>query len=116
MAQTEKQVEVAFVAYLVEGGWEVTTLNDEHSDLIAKRGAEVLVAELKGHTKSAGTAMDIGYGQLLRRMNPDHKAWHYALVVPETLRWHVERVRADVRASVGITVFLVDQNDQVHVL
>lgn len=116
MAQTEKQVEVAFVAYLVDNGWAVTTVNDDHSDLIAKRGSEVLIAELKGHTKSAGTAVDIGYGQLLRRMNPDHKTSLYALVVPETLRWHVERVRADVRSSMGITLFLVDDMNHVHML
>jgi hypothetical protein len=54
MAITERRVEAAFKAYLVERGWDVTTVNDDYADLIAKRGAELLVAELKGPHQVGG--------------------------------------------------------------
>lgn len=108
MPLTESQVEAAFIAYLQERGWAVTTTNVDYTDLIATRGAELLLAELKGHTKSPETAIDIGYGQLLRRIKADDESARYALVVPETLMWHVERVNAAVRARIGIEVFLID--------
>lgn len=116
MHLTEHEVERAFVAYLVERGWDVTTVNDDFTDLIAKRGAELLIAELKGHTKSAGTAIDIGYGQLLRRMNPDLEAARYALVVPESLAMLVSRVHPAVRRQVQIEVFAVAENGAVREL
>lgn len=109
MPLTELEVEAAFMAYLTERGWDVTATNDDFTDLIARRGAELLVAEVKGHTKSAGAAIDIGYGQLLRRMSVDHPDLvEYALVVPETLLWHVERVQPETRRRCGIEVYLVD--------
>lgn len=52
MHMTEKQVEKAFAAYLRGDGWDVSTKNRDYVDLLAKRGAEVIVAELKGHTSS----------------------------------------------------------------
>lgn len=116
MAQSELEVEAAFMAYLVERGWAVTTTNDDFTDLIAKRGAELLIAEVKGHTKSAGAAVDIGYGQLLRRMTPERDHAEYALVAPETLLWHVERVHAETRRRCGITVYLVDDMGRVRKL
>jgi hypothetical protein len=50
----EAEVQAAFVKYLEELGWVVETQNDDHTDVIAWRGAEVLVAEVKGTTKSPG--------------------------------------------------------------
>lgn len=80
MSLTELEVEAVFMAYLVERGWSVTTTTEDFTDLIAKRGTELLIAEVKGHTKSAGAAVDIGYGQLLRRMTPERDHGEYALV------------------------------------
>lgn len=116
MALTELEVEGAFLAYLGDRGWAVTVENDDFTDLIAKRGAELLIAEVKGHTKSAGTAVDIGYGQLLRRMTPERAHAEYALVVPETLVWHVERVHAETRNRCGINVYLVNDLGSVRKL
>lgn len=113
---TEHEVLMAFVAYLMERGWDVTTDNDDFTDLKARRGAEVLIAEVKGHTKSAGTAIDIGYGQLLRRMNPELDAPRYVLVVPDSLAMLVGRVHGEVRAKVGIEVFLVGEDGAVREL
>ncbi|WP_028638880.1 hypothetical protein [Nocardioides sp. URHA0032] len=47
---TEAEVEAALVAHLLERGWDVTTTNLDHTDVIARRGAELIVAEVKGHT------------------------------------------------------------------
>ncbi|WP_193510169.1 hypothetical protein [Cryobacterium sp. BB736] len=114
MAITEKQVKEAFTDFLVANGWEVTTKNVDYVDLIARRDSELIVAELKGHTKSAGTAIDIGYGQLIRRMTAEREFARFALVVPETLATHVERVSADVRIKLGIEVYLVDAHGGVR--
>jgi len=113
---TELEVETAFAAHLAADGWMITTLNSDFTDLIAMRGEEVLIAEVKGHTKSAGAAIDIGYGQILRRMNSSGSPRRYALVVPDSLRFHASRVDAAVRERIGIEVFLVDESGNVESL
>ncbi len=98
---TEKQVEAQFISYLIDRGWVIERLDPgDYTDLVAKRGAEVLVCELKGETKSPETAMDIGYGQILRAMSRYPEA-AYALVVPEILRAKAERVSNSVRGQTG---------------
>jgi hypothetical protein len=69
----EADVVAAFAAYLIERGWDVTTKNRDFTDVIAKRGAERLIAEAKGHTTSAGLDTDTMFGQLLRRMTTDNQ-------------------------------------------
>jgi hypothetical protein len=64
----EPAVQPAFVRYLIERGWEVTTDNADHTDVIARRGDELLLAEVKGMTSSTGLDVDTAYGQLLRRV------------------------------------------------
>lgn len=110
---SEVQVENFFADHLRREGWAVETKNADFIDIRATRGDEVLVAEVKGHTKSAGAALDIGYGQLLRRM--DLELQHrYALVVPSSLEWHAQRVRPAVRALFRIELFLVDTDGAVQ--
>jgi hypothetical protein len=41
-------------------------------------------------------------------MDPTHETPRYALVVPETLESHVDRVHRGVRGRVRIEVYLVD--------
>lgn len=113
MRLTEASVQEAFAASLRREGWEVSTSNADFIDLLATRGDEVLVAEIKGHTKSAGAALDIGYGQLLRRIDFDRGKRRYALVVPASLRRQVERARPDVRARLEIEVHVVDEHGAV---
>ena len=74
------------------------------------------MAELKGHTSSPGLDIDTGYGQLLRRMDPGQTSVRYALVVPATLRMHVTRVRHDVRARLGVELFVVDDDGGVSLV
>lgn len=64
----EEEVQAAFVEHLRARGWDVTTENADYTDVVAKRGAERLIAEVKGHTSSPGLDVDTAYGQLLRRM------------------------------------------------
>ena len=64
----EADVEAAFVRYLLERGWDVDIDKVDHADVVARRGAEHLVAEVKGTTAAAGLDVDTAYGQLLRRM------------------------------------------------
>jgi len=107
---TENDAEAAFVAYLTAQGWAVSTTNADFTDIVAARDDEILVAEVKRHTKSAGAAIDIGYGQLLRRIDLSASNRRHALVVPASLRWHAERVPTTVRERLGIELFLVDEN------
>ena len=116
MRMTEKRVEEAFAAFLGADGWDVSTNNRDYVDLLAKRGSEVIVAELKGHTSSPGLDVDTGYGQLLRRMDPGQTGVRYALVVPATLRTHVTRVHQDVRGRLGVELFVVDDDGAVSLV
>ena len=116
MHMTEKQVEKAFAAYLRGDGWDVSTKNRDYVDLLAKRGAEVIVAELKGHTSSPGLDVDTGYGQLLRRIDPQVSGVRYALVVPASMRYHVTRVRKGVRARLGVELYVIEDDGAVSLV
>lgn len=109
---SEVAVEAAFARYLEADGWTLE-FDVDHLDIRATRGNEVLLAEVKGHTKSAGTAVDIGFGQILRRMNLDNAGVKYCLVVPDSLAGLVERTPRPVRERAGIDVFVVDVNGSV---
>lgn len=113
---TEAEVEAALVAYLLERGWDVTTANPDFTDVIARRGAELLVVEVKGHTSEAGTDVDTGYGQLLRRMTDANADATFVLAVPESLGAAVARVPARVRRALGVEVWLVPDVGTVHPL
>jgi hypothetical protein len=113
---TETEVKVTLVAHLRERGWDVTTENADFTDVIARRVSELLVAEVKGHTSDAGTDLDIGYGQLLRRMTDANADATFVLAVPESLRTAAARVPARVRDAVGIEVWLVPDVGPIHPL
>lgn len=66
------------------------------------------MAEVKGVTKSPETAVDIGYGQILRVMSRHPEATEAALVASEHLRSKVLRVTSDVRRRLGLNLYLVD--------
>jgi hypothetical protein len=116
MHMTEKQVEEAFAGFLRADGWDVSLTNRDYVDLLATRGGEVIVAELKGHTSSPGLDVDTGYGQLLRRIDPQKAGVRYALVVPSSLRFHVTRVDHAVRVRLGVEVFVVDEDGTVSLV
>lgn len=110
---TEAEVQAAFVLYLMERGWDPRTNNANYTDVIATRGAERLLAEVKGDMTATGIDVDTAYGQLLRRMDGD-EATDYALVVPERARAAALRVSDAVRRRLDITVFVVDDLGRVH--
>jgi len=58
MPMIEAQVQAAFVKYLIERGWEVTTDNADYTDVMARRGDDLLLAEVKGTTSSSGLDVD----------------------------------------------------------
>lgn len=113
---TESEVEAALVAHLLERGWDVTTANPDHTDVIARRGAELIIAEVKGHTSDAGTDLDTGYGQLLRRMTDANADATFVLAIPESLRAAAARVPARARRKLGVEVWLVPDVGPVHPL
>lgn len=113
----EAGVVAAFAAYLIERGWDVSTKNADYTDVIAKRGAERLIAEAKGHTKNKGDAgldVDTMFGQLLRRMTDTNQHARFAVVVPESYLGPVLRVADPVRKRLGIEIFLVDDFGRVR--
>lgn len=105
----EAEVEAAFVHYLLDRGWDVDTGKVDHADVVARRGAEHLVAEVKGTTAAPGLDVDTAYGQLLRRMGDRPEDTRFAMVVPESARRAARRVPAEVRWKFGIDVWVVDE-------
>jgi hypothetical protein len=65
-------------------------------DVVARRGDETVYAEVKGRAgPDTGTALDILYGQLLRRMDgEDTPGFRHAVVVPEEAVAKAQRVPA----------------------
>lgn len=112
----EADVQAAFVSHLLERGWDVLTESLDHVDVHARRGAERIVAEVKGHTTDPGLDVDTMYGQLLRRMREEDRTAdvRYAVVVPESVAVAATRVPAWVRADLNIDVVLVDDFGRVR--
>ena len=109
---SEAPVEAGFKRWLTETGWQVIEDHGTWADVVADKGDERLVAEVKGYNSSIGTDVDTMYGQLLRRMEPG-AATTYALVVPTLSLTAVLRVPIDVRRGLGIRVFEVQDDDTV---
>jgi hypothetical protein len=110
---SEAPVERAFKAWLVSEGWTLINEAGSWADVIAERGDERLIGEVKGYT-GANTGLDVDtmFGQLLRRMEPD-AATTWAVIVPTRSLIKVLRVPIDVRRALGIKVFEVQDNDTV---
>lgn len=108
----ESEVVAVFVAWLDDEGWEVQTEVD-WADVVAERGDERLVGEVKGITTDPGLDLDTLFGQLLRRMKPG-QATRYVVVVPESLVPVASRVPREVRARLHIDLYGVDMDDTVR--
>jgi hypothetical protein len=110
---SEAPVERAFKAWLVATGWRLISDAGSWADVIAERGDERLIGEVKGYTAgNTGLDVDTMFGQLLRRMEPG-AATTWAVVVPTRSLSKVLRVHLDVRRALGIKVFEVRDDDEV---
>ncbi len=113
---SEATATVAFKRWLIEQDWTVLPTGPREVDVRARRGAERLVAEVKGHTGSVGTDVDTLYGQILRSIDLTDHATRYAIVVPESILGSVQRVDAAVRRRLGIDVYAVDDFERVRLV
>lgn len=101
-----------FGNHLAAQGWEV--LHREDADFVlAMHGTETLAAELGAQTDQPGEEMDRLYGRLLRRL-PDYPDAHVVGVVPERMRWHVDRVPDSIRRALHLDIYLVDDFGSVR--
>jgi hypothetical protein len=115
----EARIVTAFSQWLEARGWTVETEKD-YIDVVAERGAEKLLAEVKGRTKSRpGAGVDSLYGQLLRRMPPEEvgePTTRFAVVVPDSSETAVLRVPKRVRDALRIDIYTVTDSGQVEIL
>lgn len=110
---SEAPVELAFKRWLQAAGWTLINEPGSWADVIAERGEERLIGEVKGHTAgNTGLDMDTMFGQLLRRMKPD-AATTWAVIVPTRSLPAVLRVPLEIRRTLGIRVFEVRDDDEV---
>jgi hypothetical protein len=110
---SEAPVERAFKAWLVAQGWTLVNEAGSWADVIAERGDERLIGEVKGYTAgNTGLDVDTMFGQLLRRMKPG-AATTWAVIVPTRSLTAVLRVPIDVRRALGIKVYEVRDDDSV---
>ena len=112
---SEATVVEVFSTWLVEQGWECTELpsHGDYPDIVARHpDGRRLIVEATGFTRDAGVNLDIGYGQLLRRMKGE-PATTYALVVAGTIVRFAQRVAPEVRSRLGIALYTVDFNGKV---
>lgn len=108
-AVEEAQVRTAFLFHLTERGWVEEPTSARGVDVIAKRGAEMLKAEVKGTTSDPGTDIDTLFGQALRMLDEsDPPMTTYALAIPEHLLANVQRVAPRVRKRLELEVYFID--------
>lgn len=115
---SEAVVVEVFRTWLVGQGWDVgpRPAHGDHPDIVARHpDGRRLVVEAKGFTRDAGTDLDTGYGQLLRRMKGE-PATTYALVVAGSIVRFAQRVPGDVRAMLGIALYTVDARGKVELV
>lgn len=112
--EREADVVVAFTKWLQDQGWDVAT-GVEHADVVARRGTEALVAEVKGRTSSPGLDVDTMYGQLLRRMTVAGATagTRYAVVVPRSAAGAALRVPQPIRERLQVAVYAVERDGTV---
>ncbi|MGI8626171.1 MAG: hypothetical protein ACR2J5_06310 [Geodermatophilaceae bacterium] len=108
----EAAVLTSFTQWLEQRGWDVRT-SASVADVVAKRGADTLIAEVKGSTSSAGLDVDTMYGQLLRRMTAASDSTRFAVVVPRSAAAAVARVPQAIRDLLKVDAYVVELNGQV---
>lgn len=115
MWSDETEVETTFCAWLARNGWTdiVRGSGTNYLDVAATKDGRKLLAEVKGLTKDTGTAVDIMFGQLLRRM--DDPVAMYAAVVPEgKVLTATLRVAGWVLTNLHVTIYAVAEDGTVR--
>lgn len=109
----EAEVLGAFLAWAQSNGFaQLPARGDEDAILNDRLG--LVIVEAKGNTTSRGTDIDTLYGQLLRRMHPNHPmTTRYAAVVPSACLEAICRVSAAVRAQLRIDVYTVGEDGTI---
>jgi Holliday junction resolvase-like predicted endonuclease len=107
----------AFQRWLEAQGWETET-ETEFVDVVAHRGNETIIAEVKGRTnRGPGEGLDNLYGQLLRRMPAEEVGdpnTRFAVVIPTGAEEAALRVARRVRDVLRIDVYAVSDDGQVE--
>ena len=115
----ERVVVATFRRWLEAHGWDTET-ETEFVDVVARRGNEIIYAEVKGRTKSPPSAgLDTLYGQLLRRMPAEevgNRNTRFAVVIPTGAEAAALRVPRRVRDILRIDVYAVSDDGQVEML
>ena len=114
----EKQATAHLVAWLRVAGWTVVEHPAEmpHLDVLATRGAERWLIEVKGYLASDnGTSADICWGQTLRRMTDPGPTTRYSIAAPTKVMPMVFRVPEHVRACLRVEVLEVEDGGNVVV-
>jgi hypothetical protein len=115
----ERQVVKDFRRRLEADGW-TTQVEKDHVDVVARRGAEAIYAEVKGRTKGRpGEGLDTLYGQLLRRLpaeEVDDPTTRFAVVIPSGAESVAPRVPRRVRDVLRIDIYVVSDDGQVEKL
>lgn len=118
----EGRVQQYVTAYLTAHGYSVrqeVTVRNGKVDILACRDDQELCVEVKGEDRGGYTSaemnLQIGFGQLLSRMNQPN--WRYGLAMPDTPDFR--RVLLKYRSGFGIdrlgwTFFLASQSGQVR--
>jgi hypothetical protein len=108
----EARIEESFAKWLEADGW-VVQRQVEFVDLVAERGAERMVDEIRGRTAAIGLDIDTAFGQLLRRMPEEKDETQYALVIPTEAHAAAHRVSARIRAALRLRIYVVDEDGTV---
>jgi hypothetical protein len=111
----EAQVQAAFVKYLIEGGWQVTTGNDDHTDVIARRD-EYVGCRGQGSDFRAGSRRRHGVWATASKDARSARDTSIRLSRAGTRPEGLPFVSSEVRRRIGIDVWTVDEAGNVQLV
>jgi hypothetical protein len=103
------------LSYLQQDGYTVSSINKGQQrgpDIIAEKGGDKLVIELKGDTKALKTDWCTGLGQLLSNMKEPRIT--YAMAVSQRYKKLVDSFPSYPKDNLGLLFFVVDDSGKVN--